>query len=76
MQFYLKVLDSLGDFHGHREQLVKATDERISDGVKDKLVAQRKHPGMEILHVFIQQQITAEGESPSCLLSHYRYDAH
>lgn len=35
---YLVVLYSLGNFHGDRKQLVKATDKRISYGVEDELM--------------------------------------
>lgn len=36
---YLVVLDSLGNLHGDRQQLVEATDEWVSYGVKDKFMA-------------------------------------
>lgn len=38
-KYYLVVLDSLGNFHGDREQLVEATDKWISYGVEDKFMA-------------------------------------
>lgn len=38
-KIYLVVLDSLADFHGDREQLVKATDKWISYRVEDKFMA-------------------------------------
>lgn len=39
VEYYLEVLDFLGNFHGDRKQLVKATDQWISYGVEDELVA-------------------------------------
>lgn len=60
--YYLVVLDFLGNFHGDREQFVKTTDEWISYRVEDKFMAQGVHPRLKILHMFTQQQVTAEAE--------------
>lgn len=37
--FYLVIFDSLGDFHADREQLIEATDKRISYRVENKFMA-------------------------------------
>lgn len=55
---YLEVLDSLGYFHGDREQLVEATDKRGSYGLKDQLVAQRVHPLPKIVQTLLHEQLT------------------
>lgn len=36
---YLVVIDFLGNLHSDRQQLVEATDERVSYGVKDEFMA-------------------------------------
>lgn len=57
---YLKVFDFLGNGHREREEPIEAADQRKTDGLKDKLMAQRVHPLSKILWVLGGQQLTVK----------------